>query len=93
MEHDNQEEEGKEEEEKSSTHLVGPPLGLTSPLERQTTPKLVADSVSSLAFNLPPSLSPIGEESPSISTKLQSNSKVKMRTAAPPYFSFTVDLP
>ena len=53
----------------------------------------MADSVSSPVFNLPPNLSPIGEESPSTSAKVQFDSKVGMRTAAPPFLSFTADVP
>ena len=94
MEDDDQEEEDKEDEEVySSTHSVGPPPGLTSPLERQTAPELVADSVSSPVFNLPPSLSTIGEESPSTSAKFQVDSKVGMRTAVPPFETHTAPLP
>ena len=69
MEDEDQEEEDKEEIH-SSTHSVGPPPGLTSPLERQTTSEIVADSVSSPVFNLPAGLSPIGEESPSTNAKV-----------------------
>ena len=92
MEDDDQEEEDKEEIH-SSTHSVGLPPGLSSPLERQTAPEIVADSVSSPVFNLPPDLSPIGEESPSTSSKFQADSKVGMRTAVPPFETHTAPLP
>ena len=84
-------------EEKDKEPLMGQSIGLPpKPILPSTSyygPLIVADSVSSPAFNLLPYLSPLNEKLPLSSPPSVSEEKGKLRTEAPPTISCTADLP
>ena len=91
---DNEEQVEEKDQEPETSQSAGPPPAPVFPSAIYSAPETVADSVSSLAFNLPPPcLSPISEKSARSSPPSVSEKKDKMRTDAPPTVSYTADLP
>ena len=62
---------------------IGPPLELVLPSTSHSVPATITDSMSSLAFNLPPCLLPVSEKSPLSSSPSVSNVKGEVRIEAP----------
>ena len=82
------------DQELGTSQSAGPPPLTIFPSAIYSAPETVADSVSSLAFNLsPPCLSPISEKSAQSGPPPMSDVKGKVGTEAPPFVSYTADLP
>ena len=91
---DDEEQVEEKDQEPGTSQSTGPPPALVFPSAIYSVPEIVANSVSSPAFNLPPPcLSPISEKSAQSSPPSVSEMKDKMRTDAPPTVSYIADLP
>ena len=90
---ENEEQVQEKDQEPRTDQSIGPPLEPVLPSTLHSTPPIAIDSVSPLAFNLPPHLPPINEKSPLSSPFLVSNEKGKVRIEAPPTVSYIADLP
>ena len=95
VEADEDEEQVEEKDQEPGTsQFAGPPPATVFPSAIYSAPKTVTDSVSSPAFNLPPPcLSPISEKSAPSGPLSVSDVKGKVGTEAPPFVSYTADLP
>ena len=95
VEADDDEEQVEEKDQEPRTNQsTGPPPSTGFPSAIYSAPETVADSVSLPAFNLPPPcLSPISEKSAQSGPPPVSDVKGKVGTEAPPYVSYTADLP
>ena len=94
LETDDEEQVEEKDQELGTSQSTGPPLIPMFPSTSHSGSATVADSVSSLAFNLPPTcLSPISEKSAPSSPPPVSDMKGKVGTEAPPHLLYTADLP
>ena len=95
VETDNDDEEQVEEkdQEPRTDQSIVSPLEPVLPSASHYVPTTVADSMSSLAFNLPPCLSPISMMSDLPSPPSGPHTKGKMRTDAPLTILYTANLP
>ena len=91
---DDEEQVEEKDQEPGTSQSTGPPPSTVFPSAIYSAPANVADSVSSPAFNLPPPcLSPISEKSTHSGPPPVSDVKGKVGTEAPPFLSYTADLP
>lgn len=90
---EDEDQEEEKDEEAVTEQSGGPP---PDPVQSSTSyfmPPIVEDSMSSLAFNIPLSLSHIAEKSPLPSPSSVSDEKGKVRIEPPPIISSTTNLP